>query len=102
VLRGQAVYVNLTAADQLTVAGLVIPSSGTPIRLSTGWNLIGFPSFLGTITAGSIPGATMVLDFAPAARPGQTRVMGAGEFLQAGRAYWVNVNFPGTWTVPGS
>ncbi len=95
----QAFYVNLTAADQITLAGL-IPAT-TSIPLSVGWNLVAFPSWRTTITASSITGATMVLAFDPA-RPGQTRIMAGTETLQAGQAYWIKVGpLPVTWVVPG-
>ena len=99
----QAAYVDLTAADRLTVAGLVFGTTpGTRIQLCTGWNLVSFPSFSQTIAVNGIPGATMVLDFDATALPGQTRIMAPTEFLQAGRAYWISVNAPVQWTVPGS
>ena len=99
--QGQGVYVDLAVADRFTVAG-VIPVS-TRISLSSGWNLVSFPSF-GTMTAGqamTATGATSILAFDPTAVPGQTRVMAAGDLLVTGRGYWIQVALPANWNVPG-
>ncbi len=101
VARSQGVYVDLAAADRLTVAG-VLPTT-TRIQLCGGWNLVAFPSFA-AVTAGQVmaaTGASAVLDFDPTALPGQTRTMAAGDALQPGRGYWIAVSLAANWDVPG-
>ena len=102
--RGQGVYVDLVAADRLTVAGILpIPPATTRIQLCTGWNLVSFPSFA-AITAGqamTATGASALLAFDPTAPPGRTRTMLAGDPLQPGRGYWIAVAIPTFWDVPG-
>jgi hypothetical protein len=101
IARGQGVYVDLAAADRLTVAG-VLPTT-TRIQLCGGWNLVAFPSFA-AVTAGQVmaaTGASAVLAFDPLALPGQTRTMAAGDALQPGRGYWIAVSLAANWDVPG-
>jgi len=100
VAAGQGVYVNLAVADRFTVAG-VVPVS-TRISLSSGWNLVSFPSFA-TVTAGQVMSATggTILAFDPTALPGQTRMMAPGDLLVTGRGYWIEVALPTNWNVPG-
>jgi hypothetical protein len=102
IARGQGVYVDLAAADRLTVAG-VLPAT-TRIVLCDGWNLVAFPSF-GSMTAGQVMAsptfASAVLTFDPTAPPGRTRAMAAGDPLVSGRGYWIAVSLSTNWDVPG-
>jgi len=99
--RAQGVYVNLASPDRLTVAGIL--ATTTRITLCTGWNLVAFPGFA-SLSAGQVmtaTGASAVLAFDPTAPPGQTRTMAAGDALQSGRGYWIQVALPTFWDVPG-
>ena len=93
------VWVNVTQACNLTVAGIV--PAQTTIQLYEGWNLVSFPPINATYTVADLKaetGATRVEGYGPAP-PYFLRVLGDAEVLQAGQGYWVNVEAYTIWTV---
>jgi parallel beta-helix repeat protein len=92
-------WLNVTEASNLTVAG-VVPAQ-TMIQLRQGWNLVSFPSFNATYTVADLKaetGATRVEGF-DTAPPYFLRVLGDAEVLQAGEAYWVEVEADVDWII---
>ncbi|MFQ5885571.1 MAG: hypothetical protein ACE5IO_10790, partial [Thermoplasmata archaeon] len=86
--------------SNLTLAGIV--PAQTTIHLRTGWNLVSFPSFSIAFSVMNLKaevGATRVEGLDPAAPPNFLRVLGDAQVLQAGRAYWMKVDFDVGWTV---
>jgi parallel beta-helix repeat protein len=92
------IWVNVTQDSNLTVAG-VVPTS-TTIDLQAGWNLVGFPSFDDNYTVADLKAAVAVErieGYDGLAPPYFLRVMGDGDFLQAGFGYWIRVESPAIW-----
>lgn len=91
-------WVNVTRNSNLTVAGLV--PAQTIIHLHEGWNLVSFPSFNASFTVYDLKtmGAMRIegYDFSP---PYHLRVLGDGEVLVAGDAYWVRMATDIDWIV---
>ena len=93
------IWVNVTEDSNLTVAG-VVPIN-TSIRLHSGWNLVGFPSFNAPYTVVDLRaevGSMRVEGYDPTP-PYHLRVLGDAVILQAGFGYWVRVDADITWTV---
>jgi parallel beta-helix repeat protein len=100
--RSMGLWVNVIQDSNLTVAGVVPPS--TDILLHTGWNIVGYPSFNSTYTVGDLKagtGAIRVERFDPSSPPYFLRNMADGEILQAGYGYWVLMFTDTVWTVFG-
>jgi parallel beta-helix repeat protein len=86
-------WVNVTRNSNFTIAG-VVPLE-TEIHLRMGWNLIGFPSFNTTYSVLDLKNATgaiAVETFDPTSPPYFLRKMQDWEVLQAGHAYWVQID----------
>ncbi len=95
-----AIWVNITEASNLTVAGIV--PAQTTMQLQDGWNLVSFPSVNATYTVADLKaetGATRVEGYDPAP-PYFLRVLGDADALQAGYGYWARVEADTMWTVP--
>jgi hypothetical protein len=96
-------WVKTTKNCGLTVAG-IIPFD-TIIKLRTGWNIIGFPSFSLGYTVKDLKvetGATDVEGFNPSDGPYFLRTMADGETMVAGYGYWVKVEDQAIWAVTNS
>ena len=92
-------WVNVMEDSNLTVAGIVPVQ--TAIHLREGWNLVGYPSFNATYTAWWVKaatGATRMEGHNPLP-PHHLRVLGDGDALWAGHAYWALVGSDTIWTV---
>lgn len=92
-------WINVTKESNLTVAG-VVPIN-TSIQLSSGWNLVSFPSFNSTYAVADLradTGAVRVEGF-DSLPSYYLRVLGDAETLQAGYAYWTGVQADIVWTV---
>ncbi|MCJ2563490.1 MAG: hypothetical protein LN417_05315, partial [Candidatus Thermoplasmatota archaeon] len=90
-------WVNVTRDSNLTVAGLV-PTS-THIRLSSGWNLVGFPCFNGSYSVADMKvrvGSSKVEGF-DSIDPYRLRVLPDSDMLRAGYAYWIKVESETVW-----
>ncbi len=96
------IWVNVTAASNLTVGGIV--PSVTTISLRFGWNLVGFPSFNSTYTFGDLKsetGASVFEGFDPSTNPFFLKEFADTETMEAGSGYWVWANGLTVWTVKG-
>ena len=97
------IWVNVTEASNLTVAGMV--PANTTIQLRSGWDLVGFPSFNLTYTVADLKaevGATRVEGFYAPGLPHCLRILEDFEVLQAGYAYWMKVDAAVDWIVEAS
>jgi parallel beta-helix repeat protein len=97
------VWINVTHDSNLTVAGIV--SVATRIQLTPGWNLVGFPSFNTSFSVSDLRVATNVTrveGFDSASNPYKLKVLGSGDFFEAGCGYWVWTRFGTAWTVNSS
>jgi parallel beta-helix repeat protein len=97
------VWVDVTGDSNLTVAGIV-PRS-TPIRLFSGWNLVGYPSFDTDYSVAELKvgtGAVRVEGFDPSSPPYFLKLLADGELLQAGLGYWVKAETETVWIVENS
>jgi len=97
---GRAFWVLVRADSDLVVAGLVPPS--VTIRLETGWNLVGYPSFTDRTVSDALAGAEVqtVEGFDGASPPYYLRRLAPTDPLHAGDGIWVHVSQPFDWTLP--
>lgn len=98
---GRGLWVNATAADDVTALGVI--ESANRIPLCAGWNLIALPGLAGGITVQGLmtaTGASRVSGFDPAG-PYHVRNLDPADTLVAGRGYWVYVPADVDWNVPG-
>lgn len=99
ILTTMGVWVNVTEASNLTVAGTVPVQ--TAIYLYKGWNLVSFPSFNSSYRVSNLmteTGATRVEGYDPGS-PYRLRVLQPTDVLRAGQAYWVRVDADVDWVV---
>jgi hypothetical protein len=94
------IWVNVTEQSNLTVVG-IIPST-TSIYLHAGWNLVGYPSFIGTYIVSDLKasvGVERVEGFGAWTPPYFLRALADGEILQNGFGYWIRTLNDDLWTV---
>ena len=99
--KAQGFWLNATAADSLTLVGLLPGVS--QIRLCTGWNLVALPGFAAGMTVQSVKastGASLVEGFDPAGTY-HVRILADTEVLAPGAGYWIQVPVGVTWTIAG-
>jgi len=99
--RGQGFWLNGTAADSMTLLGLLPGVS--QIRLCAGWNLIALPGFASGVTVQSVKastGADRVMGF-DATGPYHVRNLADTDVIATGAGYWIRVPVAVTWTIPG-
>jgi hypothetical protein len=96
----QGIWVNVQVADYYTVAGII------PVRMDIslfeGWNLVGFPGFLGTYFISDLVADTAcdrVEGFNQTGPPYNLRVLTSSEAMLSGHAYWIHVPADTTLTV---
>jgi hypothetical protein len=94
------IWVNVRTADYFTVAG------GVPVEvkisLSTGWNLVGYPSFRSDYTIADLTGDTQCVEmegYSLPAAPYHLMRLQPTDIMMAGSAYWVRVPADIVWTV---
>ncbi len=96
--RTLGIWVHTTQACEYTSYGMEVPSTSIP--LYTGWNLIGYPSYLAmdvnTALAGT--GWDRVEAFDPVAPYLLKELVGA-DMMEPGNGYWVHVPADTVWTV---
>jgi parallel beta-helix repeat protein len=93
-------WVDVTEDSNLTVAG-VVPTQ-TDIQLRTGWNLVGFPSFVSTYTVadlGAVASVERVEAFNASSPPYFLRVSQSSDVLTAGHGFWIMVASDSIWPV---
>jgi parallel beta-helix repeat protein len=91
-------WINVTEDSNLTVAGLV-PST-FDVLLTSGWNLIGFPSYGQNITAGDLKSlltAETIEGFDPSPTPYNLRTLQDSEVILVGYGYWIWVDSSGSF-----
>ena len=99
--KAQGFWLNATAADSLTLVGLLPGVS--QIRLCTGWNLVALPGFAAGMTVQSVKastGASLVEGF-DLAGTYHVRILADTEVLAPGAGYWIQVPVGVTWTIAG-
>jgi len=99
--RGQGFWLNGTAADSMTLLGLLPGVS--QIRLCAGWNLIALPGFASGVTVQSVKastGADRAMGF-DATGPYHVRNLADTDVIATGAGYWIRVPVAVTWTIPG-
>lgn len=99
--KGQGFWLNGTAADSMTLLGLLPGAS--QIHLCAGWNLIALPGFASGLTVQNLKAATnadVVMGFDPAG-PYHVRNLSDTEVIATGAGYWIQVPVGVTWTLPG-
>jgi hypothetical protein len=92
-------WVTVTSTSDLTFAGSVLPQF--TIQLTSGWNLVGFPSPVPRVASDALAGVPYVsiegFDFS--APPHFLREYASNEFLEPGSGYWVEVSSDTAWTI---
>ncbi|TET89469.1 MAG: CRTAC1 family protein [Methanomassiliicoccales archaeon] len=94
------IWVNVLTSDYFTVAGGV--PENVQISLSTGWNLVGYPSFRSDYYIADLIADTQCVEiegyFLPAVPYYLTKLLPT-DLMMTGGAYWVRVPADVTWTV---
>ncbi len=95
----QGFWVNATEQSNLTVAGIVPPS--TTIYLREGWNLVGYPSFMNRTVSEALEGKIWVSveGFDNASSPYHLRRLSETDIMTSGEGYWIYFSTSGVWTV---
>ncbi|MCK5290658.1 MAG: right-handed parallel beta-helix repeat-containing protein [Thermoplasmata archaeon] len=97
------IWVNLTKASNLTIAGCV-PNS-VAIQLMAGWNLVGSPSFNSSYTVADLKlsiGSSRIEGYDSLSSPYYLRELADFETLEAGYGYWIWIDNDTTWSVSNS
>jgi hypothetical protein len=92
-------WLNVTQDATFRVYGL--PPASTAIPLRAGWNLVGYPTMDGNLTAGEAfwgTGADIVEAFDPEATY-RVSAIGPTRHLTPGQGYWVHVSADSVWYV---
>jgi parallel beta-helix repeat protein len=97
VLKGY--WVHTMSESNLTVAGLV--PTVTRILHTSGWNLLGYPSFTNLTIESALQGKLWmsVEGFDNTSNPFHLKELSGLEIMTAGHGYWVNFSSGGVWTV---
>ncbi len=96
--RARGYWVHATESCVLRISGL--PAESTAITLYAGWNLVGYPTFDGTVTLGEAlwgTGADRVEVFDPASP--YIKEAGPTYIMKPGEGYWVHVPADTIWTI---
>ena len=100
---GDGLWVHVTAAGVLTVAGLVVPAPAFLLR--PGWNLVAYASPVAETLAASlagVPGVVRVETYDPLSTdPYRLRVVDPSDVLSPGWAYWIFIAGAGGLWVQG-
>lgn len=93
-----ALWVNVTEKSNLTIAGIV-PKT-TNILLESGWNFVGYPSFVERSVSEALSGIVYEriegYDNAP---PHYLRLYTDTDKLKPGLGFWIKVQFDQVWTI---
>ena len=96
----EGLWMNVTTNSNLTVAGIV--PAQTQIQLTTGWNLVGYPSFYPKYRISDLK-ATLPVDrvetYDPSAPPNFLRPLTDADFMSPSQGYWVRASSDALWTV---
>ncbi|TET91036.1 MAG: Zn-dependent exopeptidase M28 [Methanomassiliicoccales archaeon] len=94
-----AYWVEVTTNSIYAVAGRV-PNSVT-ISLSTGWNLVSYPSFVDRVVADALLGIgfSRIEAYDPLAPPYHLTQLTDWDYMTAGYGYWIYATVDSTWRV---
>lgn len=93
-------WLSVTEDSNLTVAGIV--PAQTIVRLSEGWNLVGFPSFTSTVSVADLKaglGLTRAEGLDTLSPPHLLRALSDSHILIAGESVWIRAEQETIWTV---
>ncbi len=100
---GDGLWVHVTAAGDLLVAGIVVSSPAFLLR--PGWNLVAYASPVAetmAVSLAGIPGVVLVEAYDPGSTdPYRLRAVDPSETLTPGSAYWIFVQGAGGLWVQG-
>jgi uncharacterized repeat protein (TIGR01451 family) len=96
--RHHGFWLHVTNATTLIIYGM--PVSYTEITLLTGWNMVGYPSYVPTSVADALLGTgyDAVEGFDPG-MPYNTVVLNDTYMMKPGEGYWVHVNADVMWVI---
>ncbi|MFQ5883642.1 MAG: PKD domain-containing protein [Thermoplasmata archaeon] len=93
-----ALWVEVLSESHFTVAGL-IPQE-TTIHLVTGWNFVGYPSFIDRTVSGTLAVHYQTVEgFDPMDPPWYLTRLGEGDLMTAGEGYWIHVSEDYDWVL---
>lgn len=94
-----ALWVDVSAPSWFTVAGLV--PLQTTIHLVTGWNFVGYPSFIPEDVNTNLAGAIWqnVETFDPTNTPWLLKRLNGGDLMLPGEGYWIHVSSDFDWSL---
>jgi len=93
-----ALWINLNDDSNLTVAGIV--PKATDIYLKTGWNFVGYPSFIERYVADTLSGVNIErIEGYSQLLPENLKIYSDSEIMKPGYGYWIKVGTDTTWTV---
>lgn len=97
--NGMAYWVEVTSNSTYAVAGKV-PDSVT-VSLTSGWNLVSYPSFVDRVVADALPGIgfTRVEGYDPLATPYHLTQLSLWDYMTAGYGYWIYATEDSVWVV---
>jgi hypothetical protein len=97
--RTMALWVDVSSVSWFTIAGLV--PQQTTIHLVTGWNFVGYPSFIPEDVSTNLAGASWqnVESFDPANAPWFLQRLSGGDPMYPGEGYWIHVSSPFDWVL---
>ncbi len=92
-------WVNVTEDCNFTVAGVVPKITNVPLK--TGWNLVGYPSFIdrNVVKALSSVNYARIEGYDPTESPHYLKLMAGMDLMSPGHGHWINVDSDQTWTV---
>ncbi|MFQ6060642.1 MAG: fibronectin type III domain-containing protein, partial [Thermoplasmata archaeon] len=94
-----AFWVEVSSDSTYVVAGRV-PNNVT-IKLTPGWNLVPYPSFIPRVVADTLLGIeyTRIEEWDPTSPPYHLRQMSVWEYMFPGRGYWIYATESAVWEV---
>lgn len=99
--QGRGVWVRTTGQDSWSVAGSV--PAFTAVRLSSGWNLVGYPGQASQPVASALAGLwgdpVIGLEGFDPAGPYHLRALAGSDLLEPGAGYWIESKADSVWFV---
>lgn len=95
-----AIWLNVTSPSELIMTGLVPPT--TVIRFRSGWNLVGFSSFVTNYTVSRLKSEIPVVrveGFSGTELPYYLRILEDTDLILAGHGYWIETEAAGIITI---
>ncbi|UCD92284.1 MAG: right-handed parallel beta-helix repeat-containing protein [Methanobacteriota archaeon] len=93
-----ALWVEVSAESYFTVAGLV--PQETTIHLVTGWNFVGYPSFIDRTVSDTLTVHYQTIEsYEPLEPPWYLTRLAAGDMMTAGEGYWIHVSEDYDWVL---